>query len=283
MKKAIQIPYDENFEKKCQIANEAGFRYISVNFHDTPVPSDATYDKAPAHILTILEKYDLKAVQTHLYCYYPLSSADQIEEELEHRVLREIEVSGKIGAPWCVWHPRYFKSGEWSNGVYDEEMTLYYNHQTIPHYLEQAKKFGTGIAIENLFGSMMYGGIDMLARLCDSFGTDHVGICWDTGHANIHANRGKEDPIVAISLLGNRIKCTHIHNNWGMHDDHAPPIYGNIEWEKVMSALAETGYDGPLTLETHCWYVTDDLLRSFAKHNYDSLVYLESLTRHEIM
>ena len=193
--------------------------------------------------------------------------------------MREIEVSGKISAPWCVWHPRYFKSGEWKTGAYDEERTFYYNHETVSHYLEQAKKFGTGIALENLFGSMMYGGVDTLARLCDSFRTDNIGICWDTGHANIDL----EDQSAAISFLGNRIKCTHIHNNWGVRDDHAPPIYGNIEWNRVMPALAATDYDGPLTLETHCWYIIDDMLRSFAKHNYDSLVYLESLVKTEVV
>lgn len=279
MQKAIQIAYDENFEKKCKIAHDVGFRYISVNFNDTPEPSDTTYDKAPEYISAILEKYDLKAVQTHLYYYYPLSSADEIEDELEHRVLREIEVSGKIGAPWCVWHPRYFKSGEWNNGLYDEERTFYYNHETVPHYLEQAKKFGTGIALENLFGSMMYGGIETLARLYDSFRTDNIGICLDTGHANID----KVDLAAAVSFLGNSIKCTHIHNNWGKRDDHAPPIYGNIKWDSVMTALASIGYQGPLTLETHCWYDNEDLLRSFAKHNYDSLVFLESLMKAEII
>ena len=273
MKKAIQIPYDENFEKKCKFAREAGFRHISVNFNNTPDPCDATYDKAPALISAILEKYDLEAVQTHLFYYYPLLSADKIDAALEHRALREIEVSGKIGAPWCVWHPRYFKSGEWNTGVFDEEQTVYYNHQTVPRYLEQALKFETGIALENLFGGMMYGGMDTLARLCDSFGADHIGICLDTGHANID----KVDQAAAIAFLGDRIKCTHIHNNWGKYDDHAPPIYGKIEWDKVMAAFAATGYDGPLTLETRCWYATDDLLRSFAKHNYDCLVYLESL------
>lgn len=275
MKKSIQISYDENFEKKCEIAHDVGFRHIAVNFHDTVKPCDATYDKAPAHISAILDKYDLEAVQTHLYYYYPLSSADKTEDELEHRILREIEVSGKIGAPWCVWHPRYFKFGEWKTGVYDEERTFYYNHETVPHYLEQAKKFGTGIALENLFGSMMYGGVDTLARLCDSFRTDNIGICLDTGHANID----KVDMVSAVSFLGNRIKCTHIHNNWGVRDDHAPPIYGNIKWESVMPVLSSIGYQGPLTLETHCWYDNEDLLRFFAKHNYENLEYLERLIK----
>ena len=273
MKKAIQISYDEHFEKKCKLAHEVGFRHISVNLHDTPDPSDATYDRAPDHILAILEKYDLKAVQTHLYYYFPLSCIDQIEEELEHRILREVEVSGKIGAPWCVWHPRYFKVGGWDYGTFDEAETIRYNHKTVSHYVEQAQKFGTGIAYENLYKTMMYGGIETLARLCDSFHTDNVGICWDTGHARLN----NDDQAACISFLGDRIKCTHIHNNWGVRDDHAPPVYGDIEWDKVMSAFAGIGYQGSLTLETHCWYVTDDLLRSFAKHNFDSLVYLESL------
>lgn len=275
MKKAIQIPYSEAFERECRIASEEGFRYISVNLHDISEPSDAVYDRAPAHISELLEKYGLEAVQTHLFYYYPLSSADQIDEALEHRILREIEVSGKIGAPWCVWHPRYFKSGEWKTGEYDEERTFFYNHETLPRYLEQAEKFGTGIALENLFGSMMYGGADTLARLCDSFHTDRMGICWDTGHANINP----EDQPSAISSMGDRIKCTHIHNNWGKRDDHAPPVYGNIEWSRVMSALSENGYNGPLTLETHCWYEDESLLRSFTRHNYDCLVYLESLMK----
>ena len=68
-----------------------------------------------------------------------------------------------------------------------------------------------------------------------------------------------------------------------MRDDHAPPIYGNIKWDSVMTALASIGYQGPLTLETHCWYDNEDLLRSFAKHNYDSLVFLESLMKAEII
>jgi sugar phosphate isomerase/epimerase len=275
MIKAIQIAYDNSFEKECMIVSEAGFKHVSVNFNNTPIPTDDTYDRAPDHILGVLDKYGLRAVQTHLYYYYPLLSAEKTEPELEHRILREIEVSGKIGAEWCAWHTRYYKSGEWQSGEFNEELTLRYNYESISRYLEQAKKFGTGIAIENLFGIMMFGGTDLLMRICDSLRSDAVGICWDTGHANI----SKEDQADSITLLGSRIKCTHIHNNWGVRDDHAPPIYGNIEWNRVMPALAAVGYRGPLTLETHCWYESDELLRSFAKHNYDSIAYLESLMK----
>jgi len=284
--KAIQIAYDQFFEKKCQFASEVGFKYISVNFSDsytpedfsdTPNPFSAICDNAPEHITKILEKYNLKAAQTHLYYYYPLQSADIIDDALEHRVLREIEVSGKIGAKWCVWHPRYYVSGEWETGEYDEEKTLYYNHKTVTGYLEQAKRFNTGIALENLWGSMIRGGSPMLARLCDSFNADNVGICWDTGHGNIMEHEQAQDE--AIRFLGERIKCTHIHNNFkNFYDLHLPPDAGNIEWDKVMKAFKDIGYEGPLTLETHCLYPEDDkLLRDFARYNFNCLEFIQRL------
>ncbi len=275
MKKAIQISYNENFELSCQLAREAGFEDIAVNFNDTPIPTDETYDKAFDNISKILEKNALSVVQTHLFYYYPLSSADEIDVTCEHRVLREIEVSGKIGAPFCVWHPRDYKFGVLGAREYDEEKTFIYNHKTIPHYIEAAEKFGTGIALENLYGRMMRGGVDTLIRLCDSFNSDKVGICLDTGHANLN----KDDIPALIARLGGRIKCTHIHNNHGERDDHAPPIYGNIKWDGVMGALSTVGYDGALCLETNCPYDDTELFRSFLKHNYDSLSYLERLAK----
>ena len=46
-----------------------------------------------------------------------------------------------------------------------------------------------------------------------------------------------------------------------------------------MSAFAEVGYEGPLTLETHCPYNDDALLESFARHNLAGLEYLERLMK----
>ena len=101
----------------------------------------------------------------------------------------------------------------------------------------------------------MYDGVDTLTRLYDSFHADSVVLCFD--------------------------ECTHIHNNQGKLDDRAPPLCGNNERIRTMSALDATGYPRPLTLETPFWYVTDDLLLSFTRHNYDSLAYPESLTKPE--
>lgn len=269
--KAIQIAYNESFEKKCKYAAESGFKHISLNLNDIYEVSDKAYDEAPERIREILKKYGLTAVQSHLYYYYLLTSAEILDEELEHRIMREIEVSGKLGIPWCVWHPRAYQTGG-----YSKELSFEWSQKTVSKYLRQAEKYNTGIALENLFSwanvTMYCPEYKDLAELCDSFNSERVGICWDTGHANLM----KFDQSEAIKYLGDRIKCTHIHNNYKGDDLHLPPDAGTIEWDKVMKAFKDIGYQGPLTLETHCLYPEDDqLLKDFARYNFNCLEFLQ--------
>lgn len=268
--KGIQIAYDEHFEKKCRFASEVGFKYIAVNFHDMPNTEDSDFDYALTHIPSILKKYNLEAVQTHLYCYHPYLSSEKVDEKTEHRIMREIEVSGKIGAKWCVWHPRYYVTDG-----YNEEKTIKISVERISGYLKQAKLYNTGIAIENLHSDMCCADYKELARLHDCFDQDNIGICYDFGHAHLKGF----DQVEAIEFLGERIKCTHIHNNFGHNTDyHHPPDIGQIKWEPIMKALKEIGYSGPYTLETHCLYPDDDImLKDFADHNFKCLQYLQRL------
>ena len=52
-----------------------------------------------------------------------------------------------------------------------------------------------------------------------------------------------------ITKIGKHTGCTHIHDNDGIYDRHTLPYYGNIDWESVMKAFAETGYEGNLNYE----------------------------------
>ncbi len=276
MKKAIQIAYGDLFATKCRIASEAGFRHISVNYTEVVDKTEDEWKQVTLDVSKILAENNLTAVQTHAHYYNPFLSCELTDDSLEFGIRRAIISSAEIGAEYCVIHPRSDVKSS-----YITSRSLEANKAWFSELFEVAVKHGVGIAAENLpifpSASMIHPlfshNADDLASLVDYFGDERFGICWDTGHANLL--RG--DQSEAIKYLGKRIKCTHIHNNWGMRDDHATPIYGNINWESVMSAFSESGYEGPLTLETHCWYVTDDLLRSFARHNLDCLLYLEEL------
>lgn len=277
MIKAVQIAYDELFELKCALASEAGFRHIAVNFNDMKDCSEAAWEKAPEHILDILQKNRLTCVQTHLPYYDLRISAEKLDDAFEYRILKSVETGGKIGAKWNVYHPRSaITDGFRSKAAFE------INKRVISGYLETADQFHTGIALENLpifgivpvmpFYTSDYGD---LCDLHDAFHTPSVSICWDTGHANMmHFDQAE-----AIRFMGNRIQCTHIHNNFGKADLHLPPDQGDIPWERVIAALDDVQYMGPFTLETHSPKQDAMSLMEFAVYNFQCLETLESLSK----
>lgn len=282
MRKAIQIAYNEQFANECRCAAEAGFRHIAVNYTEILGKTEDEWKRITEDIQAILEQNGLSCVQSHPHYYYPFASSEDVDERMEFDIRQSIISSAAVGADYCVIHPKTSVTSGYRPSVSLED-----NKKWFSALLDCAVKHGTKIAAENLpiFPSarcirpLFSSNPDHLIDLVDFFRSDSIGVCWDFGHANL--TRGEEDQAVMIEALGERIKCTHVHNNWGVRDDHAPPLYGNIDWSTAMSALAKSGYDGPLTLETHCWYDDDGLLQSFYRHNYDSLIYLESLMKQE--
>jgi len=98
------------------------------------------------------------------------------------------------------------------------------------------------IALENTKGLEDMEFILKLARTVD---VPNLGICVDTGHANL---RGLGAPR-AIRMAGKLLLTTHLQDNLGQRDDHMPPGMGVIDWEDVFRALKEIGYERTLMLE----------------------------------
>ena len=275
MNKAIQIPYNSLFSLKCRLAAEAGFTHIAVNFTEVAATTEAQWDAVTEDIRQILEENHLGCIQSHPYYYDLMKSSEILEEAHEFAIRQAIVASGKLGASWCVLHPRTsLTTGRYVSASFED------NRRAFGEYLEVARKWGTGIAAENLpvfgikpaipFYSANY---EDLANLADSFADPAMAVCWDTGHAHLMSF----DQAEAIRFLGSRIQCTHIHNNFRQMDNHLPPDQGSIPWDRVMKAFSEIGYRGPLTLETHCCYPEPGLLATFARHNFGCLEYLEGL------
>ncbi len=276
MIKAIQIAYDEHFEIRCKMAATAGFRNIAVNFDGMKDRSKGAWEKAPETIRRVLEENRLRSVQSHLPYYHLFISSEILDEEMEDAIRNSIRVSGMIGTPWCVYHPR----SSVSTG-YRSSQALLDNQRVISGYLELAASCGTGIALENLptyydrFASVPFYtcNYEDLSELNDSLKADNVSVCWDTGHAHmLHLDQAD-----AIRFMGDRIKCTHIHSNFRREDLHLPVDYGTVQWDQVMKAFADIGYEGPFTLETHWPEAQGDLTYGFACYNLAGLNYLETV------
>ena len=87
---------------------------------------------------------------------------------------------------------------------------------------------------------------DELLYIIDRVGSDHFGICLDTGHLNLTDKNQR----AFILKAGKRLHALHIADNEGERDQHLMPFTcGKVDFCEVVRALREVGYDGLFNLE----------------------------------
>ena len=174
------------------------------------------------------------------------SSCDDEEKNAEifKRIVTGMKNAAALGAPMIVVHPCVHLDFDVEG---NPERLFEYNLAFYKSLIPYAEKFGIKIAIENICRDSITSTPERLNRLYDALDNPVFTICFDVGHARISGL----DPADAIRRVGKRLigGCTHFHDNNGEGDGHTLPFYGAINWEKVMKALAEIGYDGNLNYE----------------------------------
>ena len=83
-----------------------------------------------------------------------------------------------------------------------------------------------------------------------------VGICLDTGHANMDG-----DVVESIETVSEHLIATHLHDNRGRNDDHLLPFEGTIDWPAVITTLQKVGYDGAWMMEIAAHGAEKDTLK----------------------
>ena len=272
MKPCIQLSFTEDWRAKLKDAAGAGFSSVAWGL-GTPYAA-ALDPRAAAEVLGYaMHEEKVSCVQTHLPFYDIFRDCGEVDAEMEKRIENGILLSGMLGAGAAVLHPRSATEHSFSTRLAEEAL-----RRDLERYLPIAEGNRTAIAIENLTvfpdhsDLLFYGSrYEELARIVDEYQTPHFGICWDTGHANLI----KMNQADVIRELGSRIVATHIHNNFGFHDDHALPTSGNIDFVPIMRALFDVGYDGALCLEAKV--PVEGIRLSFFRHGEDCLFWLLSM------
>lgn len=142
---------------------------------------------------------------------------------------RNIDNCARLEIPILVVHcqPEYQTEPDMALGLFYLEPVVRY-----------AEDAGVKIAFENIDHPQCL--LQTMAHFTDK----HVGFCYDAGH---EACRGYGYEF--LPLVGDRLICTHIHDNDGIDDQHLIPFDGKIDWQRVMRQLKDCKYEGPLTLE----------------------------------
>lgn len=97
---------------------------------------------------------------------------------------------------------------------------------------------GLTLCIENLRR------IDYFRAVVDSIPS--VKVCYDVGHHNIYYPTGFD-----IMEYEDRVALLHLHDNFGLKDDHYLPFEGTCDWDKICNRISRLPLEPDLTLEVH--------------------------------
>jgi len=137
--------------------------------------------------------------------------------------------------------------------------------ESIVRYAEEKN---VKIAFENINSP------EYLLETLEHFNTSNVGFCYDCGHEACHT-----PGIRYLPKIGNRLLCTHIHDNDHKSDLHLIPFDGEIDFKKMCQELKACNYEGNITLEL-CYsekYKKELDEYDFMKKSFESAQKIKSL------
>lgn len=89
---------------------------------------------------------------------------------------------------------------------------------------------------------------DVLIGIVDEVNSDNLKLCIDTGHANLRV-------ITMINVLewikreNGRLYHMHLHNNYGLIDEHNSLLKGSVNFKEIFDTLKENHLSPNLSLE----------------------------------
>jgi D-psicose/D-tagatose/L-ribulose 3-epimerase len=154
-----------------------------------------------------------------------------------------IDLAAAVGAPNVIG-PMYSATGKTrllADAAREQQRT--WAADSLREVGEFAAASGVGLAIEplNRFEIDLVNTVEQGLDLCDRIGLDNAGLLLDTFHMNIEEKSIPD----AIRAAGARLRHFHACKN-----DRGAPGSGHVEWDDVFAALAGTGYDGLVVIES---------------------------------
>lgn len=147
-----------------------------------------------------------------------------------------MEKAAGIGIKRFILHP----SGE---PIPDESRAerIQRSKESLGLLAEVARKNGAVIAVEDLPRTCLGRNSREILELLSA--DDRLTVCFDTNHLLA------EDPVEFIRKVGNRIITTHVSDYDFVDERHWLPGEGKLDWQAILKALQNVGYQGPWLYE----------------------------------
>ncbi|NLB69811.1 MAG: sugar phosphate isomerase/epimerase [Lentisphaerae bacterium] len=117
--------------------------------------------------------------------------------------------------------------------------------RSLDEILPSSRALGFPIALENFSGDTF----KVTSLLFDEYPPDAVGLCYDSGHGNIDHKGQQAKGMEHLEKFLDRLQALHLHDNDGSGDQHQPPRYGTIDWERLMKNIGRSSYSRVISFE----------------------------------
>lgn len=271
---ALTVRYYYHCAETLDLAEKAGFRYISMGFGEecADLFGRSDWEMRIMELEKEIKRHHLVCVNTHLPTYFLPLSGEIKDKTIDLAQFRCLKATNMLGADVTAYHGRTHMT----DGA-DLEKSFEETKQELEVLVPEAEKQGVLIGVENLplFSTIASYIFPCFTpehiRLIDYFNSKNICAVWDTGHANLMDYNQPDE----IRKLGSRIKATHIHDNDKWNDQHLPPFMGNIDWTGILEAFKDIGYGGYLTLESQ--YYQNPMSEEYVKYLYRSIAKLDEM------
>ena len=170
----------------------------------------------------------------------PGSVEPLLREATLHRFRQVLDAAAILKPRVMVFHPGYDR---WRYGS-SQDAWLKYCIDSFRMVLERTETIGCTVAVENIFEEEP----STLKGLLDAIDHPRLRHCFDVGHWNLFHRVGMEE---WFAHLGSYIAEVHVHDNFGVKDDHAPIGDGNIDFDLYFHLMRQYAPDAVYTIEAH--------------------------------
>jgi len=172
-------------------------------------------------------------------CDLSCSDPDGWQKNLQ-MALNAMDVAKRFGARAVTFHVRGSGSArEWN----DENHKAFL--RSFARLADKGRDIGIPIMLENMLPGRFTAREEELGALVEEFSSNDVGVCIDTGHAQLNGNLAG-----FVEQFASRAGVLHLQDNSGGNgDEHLIPGKGSILWSDFVTGIKAGGFRGEKVVE----------------------------------
>ena len=229
----------DNFEEALQNAKNFSVG-LEIQTFTLPESYHCNVNKRLDKYITALRGFDAPISFHAPFIDINIVSLDETIAAYSHKVFEfAIDAAQRLGADKIIIH-----TGFNPQIAYEPYLTSFPQvyAEGLEFFADKATRKGIAIHIENIFESTPQNNISIVEAMASS----EVKLCLDVGHALLFT---EIDLVEWLTLMGERLRYVHLHENDGVYDLHTPALGENADVTALMQTMAKMDLPPAICLE----------------------------------